>query len=444
MAARRPGPLALVRSVLVLPAVLFVAGVVAAMVVLWLDRALPGAPLAGVLGFEPTTARTLLATGAGSILSIAAFTFWMRMVVVQLVTSTFSPRLLAQFLEDRFQRTVMAAMIGAFGFVVTVLREIPSEGTAVDVPQLAVGTATLVIGLAAAGILVSIRVSVHTLDNGRLVHTIASSITEVIETVYPTASERLAVDDTRPDGDGAPVRIERTGWVTAIDDMALLERLPPDTVVEFDVRTGSFQVPNTVVAHVWPADVSEDVVDAVAAAVHTAPTRSPLQDLEYGLRQLVDVGEQSLTTSAPDSGTANEVLGHLGAVLDRIICSDPPPAAHGDTRGRRILRPNELTQDQLFRGAVAPLRQAGSGYPHVAKDLLTMLQGLHRRAVERGLAGHCAAIEREAALVVEGAFASPAVLPADAEEVAETARSCGLPTSVDELESSAVSIPAVT
>lgn len=444
MAARPPGALAMVRSVLVLPALLFVAGVVAAVVVLWLDQSLPGAPLAGVFGFEPVTARTLLATGAGSILSIAAFTFWMRMVVVQLVTSTFSPRLLAQFLEDRFQRIVMASMIGAFGFVVTVLRDVPAEGSATDVPQLAVGTAALVIGLAAAGILVSIRVSVHTLDNGRLVHTIANGISEVIETVYPSASERLAVDDTRPEGEGAPVRVDGPGWITAIDDMALLDRLPPDTVVEFHARTGSFQMADTVVARVWPTDVGDEVVAAVAAAVETAPTRSPLQDLEYGLRQLVDVGEQSLTASAPDSGTANEVIGHLGAVLDQIICSDPPPAAHGDRQGRRILRPNELGQDQLFRGAVAPLRQAGSRYPHVAKDLLTMLHGLHRRAIERGLPGHCAAIEREAALVVEGSVASADVLPADAEEVRQTARTHGLPAGIDELHTTAVSIPAVT
>src|SRR5690606_37066376 len=187
VAAPRSGSFAQVRNVLVLPSLLFVAGIVAAVGALALNRALPGAPLAGVLRFDPSTARTLLATGAGSVLSIAAFTFWMRMVVVQLVTSTFSPRLLAQFLEDRFQRVVMASMIGAFAFVVTVLREVPAEGTPADVPQLAVGLATIVIGLAAVGILVSIRVSVHALDNGRLVDTIASTIHEVIDTAYPSA-----------------------------------------------------------------------------------------------------------------------------------------------------------------------------------------------------------------------------------------------------------------
>lgn len=438
------GSLAVARDVLVLPAVLLVAGVAGGVAVLALDAALPPGLLAGTLSFEPTTARTMLATGAGSILSIAAFTFWMRMVVVQLVTSTFSPRLLARFLEDRFQRLVMAGMIAAFGFVVTVVREVPSEGTARDVPQLAVGVALVVVALAAAAILVSIRVSVRTLDNGRLVNTIADNVTEVIRSVYPSGDERREVDPTPPDDPGATVYANTSGWVASIDDARLLAVLPPDGVVELRCRVGSFGVEDRPVATVWPRDAGEDVLHAVRDAIAIEDARSPFQDLEYGLRQLVDVGEQSLTSSAPDSGTANEVIGHLGAVLDQLICSDAPPVGHGDAQGRRVLRPLELSQSELFRGAVAPLRQAGSRFPHVAKDLLRMLHGLHVRAEERGDEAHRAAIEREAALVVEGALAADEVLQADAEEVREAARGWGLPAGLDELRQSAASIPAVT
>lgn len=444
MARARSGPWSVARTVLVLPALLFVLGVVCALGVLAVDAAAPQGLLAGTVAFTPSTARTLLATGAGSILSIAAFTFWMRMVVVQLVTSTFSPRLLAQFLEDRFQRVVMAAMIGAFGFVVTVAREVPPEGGPAAVPQLAVVTALVVVAAAAAGILVSIRVSVHTLDNGRLVHTIADRIGDVIRTVYPSGREQHAVDASRPDGAGRQVVAATSGWVASIDDSTLLRTLPPDTVVEFHCRVGSFTVADEVVASVWPDTVGDHVLESVGAAVAIRATRSPFQDLEYGLRQLVDVGEQSLTSSAPDSGTANEVIGHLGAVLDQLIASEAPPPAHGDHEGRRILRPLELGQDALFRGAVAPLRQAGAGFPHVAKDLLRMLHGLRQRAVERDVRGHLAAIDREAALVVEGALAADEVLPADADEVREAARAWGLPGGLDELDRRAVSIPAVT
>ena len=444
MDAHRPGPLAATRDVLVLPLALVAVGIVTALAVLALDHALPEGTLAGTLAFTPSTARTMLATGAGSILSIAAFTFWMRMVVVQLVTSTFSPRLLARFLEDRFQRVVMASMIGAFAFVVTVVRAVPSQGGPRDVPQLAVGIALLVVALAAAAILVSIRVSVQTLDNGRLVNTIADNVSEVIATVYPSADELRPVDDTRPGDPGRSIEARVSGWVAAVDDQAILDALPPGGVVELDVRVGSFAVRDRRVLTAWPADLPEHTLEAVRRAVHVQDARSPFQDLEYGLRQLVDVGEQSLTSSAPDSGTANEVIGHLGAVLDQLICSDAPPPAHGDDEGRRILRPLELSQDQLFRGAVAPLRQAGSGFPHVAKDLLRMLHGLHDRATERGDHGHCAAIEREAALVVEGAMVDDGVLAADAEEVRQAARSWGLPAGLGELEHSAVSIPAVT
>lgn len=429
---------------LVLPAWFFLGGVLIALVTLALGGVLPRRWLATVVGFEPSTARTMLATGAGSVLSVAAFTFWMRMVVVQLVTDAFSPRLLAQFLDDDFQRRVMAAMIGAFGYVVTVLRAVPSDGGAAAVPQLAVLLAVLAVALAAAGILVSIRVSVHTLDTGRLVRRIADSIVEVIDTVYPDTDQLLPVDPARPAGTPVPVTSAATGWITSIDDVTLLDRLPVDTVVEFRRRVGSFVVNGEVVADAWPADLPDAAVAAIRDAVTVDVTRSPLQDLQYGLRQLVDVGEQSLTPTAPDSGTANEVIGHLGGVLDRLLACPEPPPAHGDRDGRRILRHEELGQAALFRGALAPLRQAGAAFPHVAKDLLVMLAGLRRRAVERQAFHQVAAIDREAALVVDGAMAAGAVLEADALEVRAAAEAFGLPTGVDELREDAVVIPAVT
>lgn len=442
MTRRAPGTLRVARDVMILPSILLVVGVLTALVVLFVDSRLPDGLLANVVAFDPSTARTMLATGAGAILSVAAFTFWMRMVVVQLVTSTFSPRLLAQFLEDRFQRIVMASMIGAFGFVVTVVRDVPSEGTPADVPQLSVAIAMVVVAAAAAGILVSIRVSVHALDNGRLVQTIADNISEVIDTVYPSAEDEQAVDPLPPGGEGVLVRADTTGWVGGIASTRMLRQLPPDTVVDMRCRVGSFVVPGQQLATVWPSDVPDEVVETVCRAVTIEPTRSPFTDLEYSLRQLVDVGEQSLTSSAPDSGTTNEVIGHLGGVLAHLIRTPAPPQGEGDDQGRRVLRRYELSQEQLFRGALAPLRQAGAGYPHVAKDLLRMLHELHVLAAAEGV--NVGAIEREAALVVEGAIASPAVLEADADEVREAALAWKLPASLDDLVHEAASIPAVT
>ncbi len=415
------------------PFLLVVVSGVAGALTLMLDRAVPGAGVPAMIRFSPGPARTMLATLAGALLSIAVLTFWLRSLVVQLISNEFSPRLLARFLDDRFQQWVMALMLGAVAYIVVVFRGVPVAGTVADVPQI-----STLLGVGAAlgtmlVILVSVHASVDSLEVGRVVRRMADDLQRTIADVYPNAPEMAEADPTPPDEPGEEILAPDSGWVRRVDDAAILSSLPSGATVRLEQRVGEFVVAGTPIATVWPHTAADERTHrAIRSAVALGHSRSRTEDLEFGFRQLVDVGEQALAVASPDSSTAYEVIVHLGTVMCALYGHDEPPLAYRLDGGARMLRPEELGQDQLMATAVGRLRMSGANFPLVAIYLLGLLDTLAKEVRRYGKEEHLYAIRRQAALVVMGCEAGDA-LDADVEVVRRKARAFGLPTKLDGL-----------
>ena len=81
---------------------------------------------------------------------------------------------------------------------------------------------------------------------------------------------------------------------------------------------GRYAIPSTIVATIWPAvdhaDV-DDVGDRVRGALTLGPTRTMVEDVAYGVRQLVDVALKALSPGINDPTTAQDAIFHLGTLL---------------------------------------------------------------------------------------------------------------------------------
>ncbi len=77
----------------------------------------------------PTGARTVLSSIAGAMISVTGLVFSITIVVLQLASSQFSPRLLRTFLESRVTQHTLGVFAASFLYALTVLRSI------VDTPE---------------------------------------------------------------------------------------------------------------------------------------------------------------------------------------------------------------------------------------------------------------------------------------------------------------------
>ncbi len=360
-----------------------------------IDAALHGV-VPDLLLVPADSARTLGSTLVGALVTVAVFSLWMRTVMVGLVSSELSPRLLSAYLEDRFQEWVTYGMVAAVGAAAAITLAIPEEGTW---PMLGIAS-TVTLGLAALTlVLVAIHHAVQSLSVSQVIRDLTDRALSMIAELPDPGDGEAPEPPPEPDV-RSTVRSDKLGWVTGIDADALLGALPDGTVAHVQVEVGGFVRPGQAVAlldHEPDADEPERIHDAL----ELRSARGPETTIGLALDQLVDVIHHAMLTDQNDAMTFQEGLQHavvvLEALLERGLASRhrrgdrdqvvvlPPPASASEQMGR------------LFRR----LRQGASGHFFAASATLQSMGDLHRAAREVGDEAATNALEIEATSLLE-------------------------------------------
>src|ERR1700704_198420 len=72
--------------------------------------------------YSPSTASTVLATIVGAMVGLTGFVVTVSVLVVQTATSTFSPRYMRLWYRDRLLKTLLAVLVGTLTFSFALLR----------------------------------------------------------------------------------------------------------------------------------------------------------------------------------------------------------------------------------------------------------------------------------------------------------------------------------
>lgn len=313
-----------------LPGLIVGALVVLAFVVIQVDHMLGDTEVG--FGGGPAAARDVLAAMAGSFVTVAGLTFSLTIVVLQLASSQYSPRILRGFLADRITQLTAGAFIGVFAYSLVVLRSVRSEPNAF-VPSLGVSVA-IVLALAALAVLFAFMDHVAKLIQ---VSNLAARLgAETCAELARTSTGHDPSDDAeaerrvrswRARGPALPVHVSRAGYLRSIDVETITGRLA-DTQARIALlaRPGDLAVPDEPVAEVWwePGTGADAVTAAVLRAVHVADERDLRDDPGFGVRQLADIAIRALSPGINDPTTAVTCVGYMRAALVEDATLPPP------------------------------------------------------------------------------------------------------------------------
>ncbi len=354
------------------------------------------------------SARSVLSVVAGATLAFAGIAFSVSLLLISLASSQYSPRVVHGLFRDPFNKRVMGVVIGTFTYCLVAMRAVrgPLEDSGDPVvPSISVLIAVVLGVVSVLSIVGFISHSAHSMDVSQILHGVSQEATDQIRSNWP---ERGDAGSDRPDqadhfdpvGEGYTATFDVRGWIQQIDDQALLAALGSGAQLRLDTAPGRYAIPNTPICTVWPRpDDAEAFVDAVRVATIVGESRTMQQDVAYGVRQLADVALKALSPGINDPTTAQDAMFNLGAVVQEMLVREPPSQRLTGDEGRRVLRPQVTTHDEVIALAFDEIRIAAVGQPTVQIYLLEILHLLDLSVTSDPTVN--AALVRQADLVLD-------------------------------------------
>jgi uncharacterized membrane protein len=340
-----------------------------------------------LFGATPEGARPLLATIAGSMMTVMGVTFSMTLVALALASSQYTSRILRNFMRSRVTQGTLGIFSGIFAYCLIVLRTIRSGvGEAVFVPGVALFFA-FVLALGGVGVLIY------------FIHHIASSI-QASSIIASVAEETIAAIDRlfpaklghAPDNDldqapqslaeqsldqriWHPMPAKTDGYIQDVDTAALL-RLARDkkAVVRMERGVGEFIVQDTALAALAlenPPD--RETIAALNASYSISSHRTVDQDPAFGVRQIVDMALKALSPGVNDTSTAVMCVDYLTAILARLAAREFPALRRYDGDDLRVIA-IAPTFESLLSSAFDQIRRNAAGNVAVMSRLLGALE----------------------------------------------------------------------
>ncbi len=380
-----------------LPSVGVVASMVTAIVAVQVPSPSPESPFAigWIFGGGAEGARGVLSAIAGSLITVTGVVFSVTIVALQLASSQFTPRVLASFMADRVNQSVLAIFISTFTYTLLVLRSIRSEAEEREavVPQIAVAIALLLLLVSIGALIVFINHSARSIQASVILERETSRTVARVEALFPDTLGR-PVPVNRPDcgeadrlraqlatAHGIAVTADGSGYLTALHAgvlWSICEHVDNTVItVRMDQHMGAFLFPGMVLATVWPAHaVNAAVVTAVRETFVLEAERTLEQDVEFGLLELADIALRALSPGINDPTTAMHCIDRLGEVLAALGSRPPANPVRRSEDGSVCLLARVTTFDRAIGIAFDQIRYFGAAQPAVALRMLETLSNL--------------------------------------------------------------------
>jgi uncharacterized membrane protein len=356
------------------PALLVLGGVVLGQAVVLAEQTgtkLPWVPEGWVYTGGEAGARSLLGAVASSTIGVAGTTFSITVAALSLASGQMGPRLLRNFVRDSGNQYALGIFLGTFAYALVVLRTVRSVEEVAFVPHLGVTGALLLALLCVATLVWFVHHVATGINVETVIEVVHAELSEAINRLDPGQPATIASSDPPR---GAAVTLAERGYLRAVDEDRLADWAEEaGAILVLLVRPGDYLFPGAPVAELVRGREGSDAERVIRDAVTVGSRQAAAQDLEFAVRQLVEIALRALSPGINDPFTAIAVLDRLGAAL----CEIAPRHLPGSTveRGGRVVLHRQVTDyaglcDAMFH----MIRQNASGSPAVLIRLLDTLR----------------------------------------------------------------------
>ena len=325
------------------------------------------------------SARSLLGIIAGAMIGVAGTVFSITLVVLTLASSQLGSRLVRNFMYDKLNQVVLGTYVSSFVYCLIILGSLKENESFQFVPAISVLVA---LASAIAGIILLIIFIHHvsmSIQSDNVISDISEAVSKSIQKLFP---EEIGHEEEKQAPDigslqqkyalKLEVKGKRSGYLQSIDGQGLMNIAQDnDCIINLHHRPGDFLVQDMLLCEVLcNEECDKKVYEKIQDDFIIGKVRTPLQDAEFSIHQMIEVAARALSPGVNDPYTAIACIDNLTSVMCYLTgVNFPSPYRYDKKDNLRVIAGNH-TFSGMLNAAFNQLRQYAERNPSVMIRLM--------------------------------------------------------------------------
>ncbi|SHG87574.1 Uncharacterized membrane protein [Flavobacterium micromati] len=323
---------------------------------------------------DATTARSIISTIAGAIISLTVFSFSMVMIVLNQAASQMTNRVLSSMIGNRFQQTVLGFYIGTIVYALFLLSTIRDISSGVYVPALSIYLLILLTVIDIFLFIYFLDYVTQTVKYETVITRVQKKTMQKMQEEYNQDKQQISSWKELP---YVEIKTPKSNNFQGYNKTFLLEICAKeDLYIDFLYPKSTYLLRDIPLLRVFSTNPIDPKVLLDIASVIDFYSGQPIDlNADYGFKQLAEIAIKALSPGINDPGTAVLALHSLSDLLAFRLynnCQD----IKTDTSGiARLYIPNSTFED-LFKCCIYPIWNYGKKDQYIQLALIEMINQL--------------------------------------------------------------------
>ncbi|QCX39104.1 DUF2254 domain-containing protein [Aureibaculum algae] len=301
------------------------------------------------------TARSILSTIIGGILSLTVFSFTMVMVVLNQASSNFSPRLLPNLISNKRHQIILGIYIGTLLYCIIILISLGATGMDSE----SFGLSTMV---AASSSLVCIGLFVyfiHSISRAIQIHNIINRIfessTSYLEKRKKDQKLKKIIVKALDTESWTTISSDKTGYFRGFDKALINDA--------FKEKNNQIEIIPYLNQYIWKGmpvlkikkSITDEELKDLIFCLNISSDRHEDDKGISGMIKLTEIAVKAMSPGINDPGTAIDAINKMEQLLSEFL-KFPKVISTPMTHSKLIITENNVSAKELMRILVQPIR----------------------------------------------------------------------------------------
>ncbi|MCB0705517.1 MAG: DUF2254 domain-containing protein [Saprospiraceae bacterium] len=329
------------------------------------------------------SARSILSTISGAMIGVAGTVFSVTLVALTLASSQFGPRLIKNFMYVRLNQIVLGSYVSTYLYCLLVLNAVKDGDDYTFIPSISI----LVAILAAVTNILLLIIFIHqiatSIQADKVISDISAFISKQLETLFPEKMGAEIESDRGIDHASAiagfsrsiSIKSPKSGYLQYVDTETLMEIITKNNALfELYYRPGRHLVKGIEIGLLHTKeDWEKDALERISNQFVFGKTKTSQQDLEYSIKQMVEIAVRALSPGVNDPYTAITCIDNLTATMCYLAQAKFPSKYRFDEESNLRIIADTVNFQGVLDTAFNQIRQFSGGNTAVIIRLMEAL-----------------------------------------------------------------------